>query len=72
VVTEHAPEVGKVGGKTTLQNLLDWGISQETLEGILGSPLPPAQTLIKDYCTQKGLTFSDIKTQLQAEVDQLP
>jgi hypothetical protein len=70
--TLHAPEAGKVGGKTTIQNLVDWGVSNETLESILGSPLPPSQTIIKDYCNQKGLTFSEVKTQLQTEVDKLP
>ncbi len=70
--TTHSPETGKVAGKTTLQNLLDWGVTQEALESILGSPLPPGQTIIKDYCNQKGLTFSEIKTRLQEEVDKLP
>jgi hypothetical protein len=71
-VPEHTPETGKVAGKTTLQDLLDWGVTKETLENVLGSPLPPPQTVIKDYCTRKGLTFSEIKTTLQAEVDKLP
>lgn len=67
--TEHSPEERKVAGKTTFQNVLDWGVSKETIENILGNPLPPASTVIKDYCSQKGLTFSDIKTRLQEEVD---
>jgi len=67
--TEHSPEERKVAGKTTLQDVLDWGVSKETIETILGNPLPPASTVIKDYCSQKGLTFSDIKTRLQEEVD---
>lgn len=67
--TEHSPEERKVAGKTTFQDVLDWGVSKETIEAILGTPLPPANTVIRDYCSQKSLTFSDIKNRLQEEVD---
>ena len=67
---EHVPEAGLVAGKTTFQDLLDWGVSQEKIEEIIGGPLPVARgMLVKDYCTQNGLSFSTIKTALQAAVD---
>jgi len=69
--TVHAPAAMTVTGSTTFQNLLDWGLSKETIEKVIGGPMPPASTVIKNYATGKGLEFSTYKTQLQAEVDKL-
>ena len=69
VATEHVQPDKMITGKTTFQNLLDWGVSQETIEKVLGDKLPAPQTIIKDYVTLKGLEFSALKTSLQAEVD---
>lgn len=66
---EHEPEAGLVTGKTSFQDLLDWGVPQETIEAILGEPLPAPQLLVKDYASSKGITFSELKGKLQAEVD---
>jgi hypothetical protein len=68
---EHTPEANKVGGKTTFQNLLDWGVKQEDIEKILGQPLPAVNLLIKDWATSEGVTFSTLKDQLQALVDEV-
>ncbi len=65
----HVVEEGKVAGKTTFQDLLDWGVPQEVLEQIMGGMPPTTSTLVKDYCTLKGLSFSEVKLLLQAEVD---
>ncbi len=69
--TEHVAPDMMVTGATTFQNLLDWGVSQETIETILGNAMPAPQTLIKDYAIQLGQTFSTLKTAFQAEVDKL-
>lgn len=66
---EHTPEANKVAGKTTFQNLLDWGVKQEDIEKTLGQPLPSANLLIKDWATLQGIAFSTLKAQLQALVD---
>lgn len=68
---EHTPEANKVGGKTTFQNLLDWGVKQEDIEKVIGQPLPAVNLLIKDWATAQGLSFSTLKDQLQALVDAL-
>lgn len=67
------PESGKrlVKGKTTFQELLDWGVPQLIIERIIAAPLPAASLTVKDYCTEKGLDFETIKMVLQAEVDNL-
>jgi len=59
-----------VKGKTTFGEILSWGVSQETIEAIIGGPLPAPSVTPKDYCTEKGLSFEEIKVKLQAEVDQ--
>jgi hypothetical protein len=69
--TEHAALPKTVTGKTTFQELLDWGVSKETVQKIIGADLPATSTLIKDYVTGKGLAFPTIKTLLQAEVDKI-
>jgi hypothetical protein len=58
-------------GKTTFQEVLDWGVSQETIESILGSPMPNPLTKVKDYCAEQGLNFEEIRPAIQAEIDKL-
>jgi hypothetical protein len=58
-----------VKGSTTFQNLLDWGVAQSEIEFILGESMPAAETVIKNYYTEKGLEFSTVKSALQAAVD---
>ena len=67
---EHTPPARTVTGKTTFQELLDWGLSRETIEGILGGSMPAPQTVVKNYVTEKGLEFSTYRAQLQAALDQ--
>lgn len=71
IATEHVVEAGTITGRTTYQELLDWGLPQATIEEIIGGPLPDAGTVIKDDAVAKGLAFSDLKTALQAAFDQL-
>jgi hypothetical protein len=67
--TEHAAPVKTITGKTTFQELLDWGVPVDSIQNIIGGALPPPATVIKDYVTGKGLEFAAIKTGLQSEVD---
>jgi hypothetical protein len=69
--TEHAAPANTVTGKTTFQDLLDWGVSKDAIQKIIGGEIPAPSVVIKDYVTGKGLEFTSIKTQLQAEVDKL-
>lgn len=74
-MTKSAPESESteqlVKGKTTFQEVLDWGVPQETIKQIMGIPMPNSLMKIKDYCLEKGLDFEAIKLALQAEVDKL-
>jgi len=69
--TDHVAADKTVTGKTTFQELLDWGISAETIRQIIDDELPALSTAVKDYVTGKGLEFSSLKTLLQAEVDKI-
>jgi hypothetical protein len=67
--TEHITAAKTVTGKTTFQELLDWGVPEEAIQQIIGGKLPVLSTVIKDYVTGKGLEFSSMKAALQVEVD---
>lgn len=58
-----------IKGKTSFQEVLDWGVPQEVIERILGVGMPNPLTKIKDFCAEKALDFETIKPALQAEVD---
>ena len=57
-----------IKGKTTFKELLDWGVPKEAIEEIIGGKLPTTGTVIRDYCEQKGIEFSTVKTELQTKV----
>jgi hypothetical protein len=69
--TQHEIADKKITGKTTFQDLLDWGVPVEVIQKIIGGDLPAPATVIKDYLTQNGMEFSPIKTALQVEVDKI-
>ena len=67
--SSEQPTDRTVKGSTTFQDLLDWGVSQSEIESILGESMPAAETVIKNYYTDKGLEFSAAKTSFQTAVD---
>ena len=62
-------EEQSVKGTTTFQNVLDLGLAQTQVETIIGGAMPAANMLIRDYCTEKGLSFSEIKTALTGALE---
>ena len=60
-----------VKGKTTFGELLAWGVSQETIEGLIGAPMPDPAMTVKDYASANSLDFETLKPALQAEVDKV-
>ncbi len=67
--TPHVAADRIITGRTTFQDLLDWGIPRESIQAIIGDDLPSASLVIKDYVIQKGLEFLPIKTGLQEALD---
>lgn len=60
-----------VKGKTIFGDLIRWGVPKETIEGIIGAPMPDPAMKVKDFAAANGLTFETLKTQLQTEVDKV-
>ena len=54
-----------VTGKTTFQQLLDWGVSQEVIERVIADKLPSTTMSIKEYATEKGAETSTFKDALK-------
>lgn len=71
-ITPAAESDRIVKGKTTFAEILGWGVAQSTIEQIIGAPLPNPLVKVKDFCSEQGLPFETIKTQLQAEIDKIP
>lgn len=60
-----------VAGRTTFADLLSWGVPAEQIEILIGGEIPNRLMLVQVYCTDNGLSFGNIKMELQAEVDRL-
>ena len=72
ITEEHETSTEMViKGYTTFGDLLDWGLSEEEIEAIIGEKLPVTGMTIRDFAIQEGLVFGHIKDQLQAKVEAL-
>jgi hypothetical protein len=71
VPAEHVATDKTVTGRTTFQDLLDWGVPQEAIQKVIGGDIPAASVVVKDFITEKGMEFPTIKAQLQAEVEKI-
>lgn len=61
IVVEEA-EGFKVTGRTTIQELLDGGITEEKFEEVSGFKVPEDKSvLVRDFVIDKGLEFGEIK-----------
>ena len=58
-----------VKGKTTYADLLDWGLTKEEIEDILGFDMGARSEKVRDQIFEKDLEFGDYKNKLQAAID---
>ena len=58
-----------INGAATFQMALDAGITIDEIEEIIQGPMPLTNMKIKDYCTEKGLSFSEIKEKLNTIIN---
>lgn len=66
----HEEKTDKIiKGNTTFKDLLDWSVKKEDIEKVIGNELPNPLTIIKDYSTEKKLSYSNIKISLQELVN---
>ena len=70
---EHTEETVEklIKGKTLFSDLLDWGLSREQIDEVLGIPMGAPGTTIRDFCTEQKIEFSTIKTSLQKLLDNM-
>lgn len=68
---EHVEKENTVTGQTTFKDLLDLGLSKQAIKEIIDSELPNLNMLVRDYCSNNGMKFSEIKAKLQEKVDEL-
>lgn len=60
----HEPAAGSIVGKTTFGELEEWGFDMAAVEALLGGLGKPGES-VRDYCSAKGLSFSEMKPRLQ-------
>ncbi len=65
----HEVKTGTVTGKTTFKDLKDWGLTEEKIKSATGGKIGSDSTVIKDWAEPNGLTFSELRTKLQALLD---
>ncbi len=66
---EHEETIG-VKGKTTAAEVIEWGISQEQLEEIIGVSIDNVNLTIRDICSNNGISFSEIKEALNSLLEE--
>lgn len=67
---DHSKDVLKeIKGKTMFSDLYDWGLTQEEVEKILGMPAGVRTQTVRDFCMEKGIEFSTVKTPIQELLD---
>ena len=54
-----------VKGNTIFQELLDWGLSKEEIETVLGTSMGKTGVNVRDYCVEREIEFSEVKKVLQ-------
>ncbi len=69
--TEQEKVAGTVKGSTTFNDLIDWGLSPEEIQSVIGTPAPSGSMTIKSYSEEKGVEFSTYKTAFQDLLDTL-
>jgi hypothetical protein len=65
--TDHATTTTDraVKGTTTFKDLFDWGVAEADIRKLFGGGMGATGVTLKDYCTEKGIEFSTVKTALQ-------
>lgn len=62
-IVEHETEQ-IINGNTIINDLFSYGITESQLTEVLGEVPTSKNMKIRDYCTEKGLSFSEVKIQL--------
>lgn len=57
-------------GRTSFAEVMAAGLSKAQIESVLGRPMPPQATSVKDFCESNGLAYSQVRNALQALLGQ--
>ena len=68
-VEVHEEVLMEIKGKTTFAELLDCGLRREQIEDVLGMPMGQTSVSVRDYCMEKGVEFSTVKSAIQEMLD---
>ncbi|MBI9104339.1 MAG: hypothetical protein JEY99_18115 [Spirochaetales bacterium] len=70
---EHSEEKlsGEIKGGTLFSELLDWGLSREQIEEVLGTTMGAPAMSVRDFCIDQGIEFSTVKTPIQELLDSI-
>jgi len=58
-----------VKGPTTIQEVIDAGLTKTEFESITGEKVSYTNQTVKDFCIEKGLSFSEIKVSLDNAIN---
>lgn len=67
---DEAEEDTAIKGKTTFRDLMDWGLSEEEIEEVIGMPMGPANQAVRDFFIEQGIDFGSYKEELQRRLDE--
>lgn len=52
-------------GNTTLQDLINMGLTQESIESITGIAIENTQILLRDYAEDNDLSYGEVKEDVE-------
>ena len=67
--TVTAAGVIDIKGKSTVADVIDMGVSLETIEEALGLEVPSKTVILRDFCEENGIEFSDFKAEVLSLVE---
>lgn len=53
-----------INGQISFYGLLDLGLTKEEIEGVIGGEMPAQNIIVRSYCQENGLSFSEVKAVL--------
>lgn len=67
----HDEDDRTIKGKTNFRELMDWGLTQEEIETVIGHAMPNPVMTVKDFCVEQEISYGKVKQELQIMVDDL-
>ncbi|MGI6711809.1 MAG: hypothetical protein ACOX4L_03620 [Bacillota bacterium] len=65
---EEHPVTGEISGKTTVKDVINFGLTLKEVEEIMGMEIKNTNLPIRDLCEQNGLSFGTIKAAIYSKL----